>query len=89
VPLHFLLFYEGQSTRWFDPEENYQTGYVFKELPQSWRKPGDYTGQVRLQRHKVASTEFRIAPQIAYPLGKAILDDRLTVTHGLTESATH
>jgi hypothetical protein len=62
VPLHFLLFYEGQSTRWFDPAENYQTGYVFKELPQSWRKPGDYTVEVRLQRHRVASAEFRIVP---------------------------
>jgi hypothetical protein len=62
VPLHFLLFYEGQSTRWLDPEEYYRTGYLFKELPASWRKPGTYRVEVRLQRHKVAETEFTVVP---------------------------
>jgi hypothetical protein len=62
VPLYFVLFYEGQSTRWFDPVEYYQSGYVFRELPQSWRKLGDYRVEVWLQRHKVASTEFTIVP---------------------------
>lgn len=62
VPLYFVLFYEGQSTRWFDPVEQYQSGYVVKELPQSWRRPGDYRVEVWLQRHKVASTEFTIVP---------------------------
>jgi hypothetical protein len=62
VPLHFLLFYEGQSTRWFDPEENYRTGYVFKELPPSWRLPGNYRVEVWLQRHRVATTDFSVVP---------------------------
>jgi hypothetical protein len=62
VPLFFLLFYEGQPTGWFDPVEQYQTGYVFKELPRSWRKPGTYRVEVRLQRHLLASTEFTIVP---------------------------
>lgn len=62
VPLYFVLFYEGQSTGWFDPVEQYRSGYIFRELPQSWRRPGDYRVEVWLQRHKVASTEFTIAP---------------------------
>lgn len=62
VPLHFVLFYEGQSTRWLDPVEQYQSGYVFRELPQSWRKPGKYRVGVWLQRHEVASAEFAIVP---------------------------
>jgi hypothetical protein len=62
VPLFFLLFYEGQPTRWLDRETNYRTGYVFKELPQSCRKPGDYRVEVRLQRHLVAATEFTVIP---------------------------
>ncbi len=62
VPLHFLLFYEGKSTKWFDPEENYETGYIFKELPQSWRKPGDYRVEVWLRGHKLAATEFTLLP---------------------------
>ena len=62
VPLHFVLFYEGQSTRWLDPVEHYQSGYVFRELPQSWRKPGNYRVEAWLQRHKVASAEFTTVP---------------------------
>jgi hypothetical protein len=62
VPLHFLLFYEGESTKWSNPEENYQTGFIFRELPQSWRKPGNYRVELRLQGHKVAATEFAIVP---------------------------
>jgi hypothetical protein len=62
VPLHYVLFYEGQSTRWRDPVEYYQSGYVFRELPQSWREIGSYRVEVYWQRHKVASTEFTIAP---------------------------
>jgi hypothetical protein len=61
VPLHFLLFYEGKSTQWNDDVEDYRTGYVFQELPQSWRKPGDYRVEVRLQGHLVDSTEFAIS----------------------------
>jgi hypothetical protein len=62
VPLHFVLFYEGQATRWLDPVEHYQSGYVFRELPQSWRKPGNYRVEVFLQRHEVTSTKFTIVP---------------------------
>ncbi len=62
VPLYFLLFYEGQPTGWFDPVEQYQTGYVFKELPQSWRKLGHYRVEVRLQGHLLTSAEFTIVP---------------------------
>jgi|GEM_PF-2853434 len=62
VPLHFVLFYEGQSTRWLDPVEYYQSGYVFKELPQSWRRLGNYRVEALLQRHTVASTEFSVVP---------------------------
>ena len=62
VPLHFLLFYKGRSTRWLDPVEYYQSGWEFKELPQSWREPGQYRAEVWLQRHEVASTPFGIVP---------------------------
>jgi hypothetical protein len=62
VPLFFLLFYEGQPTGWFDHVQQYQTGYVFQELPRSWRKPGDYRVEVRLQRHLLASAEFTLVP---------------------------
>jgi hypothetical protein len=31
-PLHFLLLYEKKPTGWFDPTENYRTGYVFKQV---------------------------------------------------------
>lgn len=60
VPLYFVLFHEGQSTRWLDPAEYYQSGYVFEELPQSWRTPGFYRVEVWLQRRRVASTHFSI-----------------------------
>ena len=62
APLHFLLFYEGRSTRWIDPGECYQPGWVYKELPASWRKPGNYRVEVRDGRRLVGSTEFNIVP---------------------------
>ena len=62
VPLHFLLFYEGEATQWSDPEENYQTGLICRELPQSWRKLGNYRVEVRLHGHEVAATEFTMVP---------------------------
>ena len=63
VPLHFLLFYDNKATKWFDPEEVYQTGYVYKEVPQAWRqKPGNYRVEVRLARRLIASTEFVVEP---------------------------
>jgi hypothetical protein len=62
VPLYFVLFYEGRATGWLDPVEQYQSGYVSRELPQSWRTPGSYRVEVWLQRHRVASTEFSIVP---------------------------
>ena len=62
VYLYFLLFHEGQPTGWFDPDEKYETGYVFKELPHSWREPGAYRVEVRLGRRLLASTEFTLVP---------------------------
>jgi hypothetical protein len=62
VPLYFVLFYEGRATSWLDSAKYYQSGYVFRELPQSWRKPGRYRVEAWLRRHKVASAEFSIAP---------------------------
>ena len=62
-PLYFLLFYEGKATGWFDPTKDYRTGYVFREIPRSWwQEPGNYRLEVRLNRHKLASTEFTVVP---------------------------
>jgi hypothetical protein len=63
VPLHYLLFYGGKPTGWFDPTESYRTGYVLKEIPRSWwRRPGDYHVGVWLNRQMLASTEFTMVP---------------------------
>jgi hypothetical protein len=63
VPLHFMLFHEGRSTGWFDPTEKYQTGYVFRAIPQSWwQEPGSYRIEAWLNRHKLASSEFTVVP---------------------------
>jgi hypothetical protein len=62
VPLHFLLFYEGKPTNWFDRQENYRAGYIFKELPQPGQKPGTYRVEVWLNRQELASTTFAIVP---------------------------
>jgi hypothetical protein len=62
APLHFLLFYEGKSTRWFDHEESYRAGYVLKEIPRFWQEPGTYRVEARLNRHMVASTTFTVVP---------------------------
>ena len=58
VPLYFELFHKGKPTKWFDHEAQYQTGYVFKEIPQRWLGRGHHRVEVRLNRHLVASTEF-------------------------------
>jgi hypothetical protein len=62
APLRFILFYEGEPTKWIDTGQNYQTGYIFKELPQFWRKPGNYRVEAWLHRHEVAFTEFAVVP---------------------------
>lgn len=58
VPLYFLLFHEGDATGWFDQVTQYQTGYVFKELPKQWLAPGVNRVEVYLQRRLLASEEF-------------------------------
>lgn len=65
VPVHFLLFFEGNPTEWFAPTESYQTGYVFREVPPFWwSKPGNYRVEAWLNRHKLASSEFTIVPSL-------------------------
>lgn len=62
VPLHFVLFYEGESTKWYNSEKNYQTGWIYKELPGNWRKIGSYRVEVWLHGHELAATDFTLVP---------------------------
>lgn len=63
IPLNFLFYYQNKAVRWFGPEEYYQAGYVYKEVPQAWRQePGDYRIEVWLARRLLASTEFFVEP---------------------------
>ncbi len=61
IPLYFLLFQEGDAAGWFDQVTEYQTGYVFKELPQQWLAPGENRVDVYLQRRLLASEEFTVS----------------------------
>jgi hypothetical protein len=66
VPLYFLLFHEGDATGWFDQVTQYQTGYVFKELPEQWLAPGVNRVEVYLQRRLLASEEFTVLRSQAF-----------------------
>ena len=61
VRLQFVPIYEGEPEGWFILEE-YQTGYVFEEIPESRRKLGHYRVEVHMGRAKLATTEFTITP---------------------------